>query len=100
MRYRKKSVVIEAFQLSRNWPDCDCNNWFHDAVTKGIIITHNMGKFHNPSQETYIEIKTLEGLMRGDLGDFIIKGVKGEIYPCKPEIFELTYYEIYGGVHV
>ena len=37
--------------------------------------------------------------MRGDLGDFIIKGVKGEIYPCKPEIFELTY-EIYGGEHV
>lgn len=40
---------------------------------------------------THIVIKTLEGFMRADLGDWIIKGVKGEFYPCKPDIFEQTY---------
>ena len=39
----------------------------------------------------YIEIDTLEGTMRADLGDIIIKGVQGELYPCKPDIFEATY---------
>ena len=39
----------------------------------------------------YIEIDTLEGTMRANLGDFIIKGVQGEFYPCKPDIFEQTY---------
>lgn len=37
------------------------------------------------------EIETLEGVMRADVGDYIITGVKGERYPCKPDIFELTY---------
>lgn len=41
--------------------------------------------------ESYIEIPTLEGTMRADVGDFIIKGVKGEFYPCKPDIFAATY---------
>ena len=39
----------------------------------------------------YLSIKTLEGTMRADQGDWIIRGVKGEIYPCKPEIFVATY---------
>jgi hypothetical protein len=44
----------------------------------------------NPSGE-YVQIKTLEGIMIGVVGDWIIKGVKGEFYPCKPDIFEATY---------
>jgi hypothetical protein len=44
-----------------------------------------------PDNENGIAIKTLEGVMRGDMGDWIIKGVKGEFYPCKPDIFEATY---------
>ena len=52
-------------------------------------------KLHLTSQYAgkvlYIEIDTLEGTMRADLGDFIIKGVQGELYPCKPDIFEATY---------
>lgn len=92
--FRKKPVVIEAFQLGTHWPQDECNEWFHEAVTSGVIVTHNMGKFHNQEQETYIEIKTLEGVMRGDIGDFIIRGVKGEIYPCKPDVFEMTYEKV------
>lgn len=92
MKYRKKPVVIEAFQLERrelNWPQ-----WAHDALTENIIISHNTGKWHNPSEETYLTIKTLEGDHKASLGDFIIQGIKGEIYPCKPDIFEATYEEV------
>ena len=87
--YRKKPVVIEAFKLESrylNWPE-----WAHDALTKNEIISHNMGKFFIPSEPSFIEIKTLKGVMRAVIGDYIIRGVKGEIYPCKPDIFEMTY---------
>ena len=79
MRYRKKPVVIEAFQLNPN--GTVRANWFLDAVSNSTIIVHS----------TYCEIKTLEGIMRANLGDYIIRGVNGEIYPCKPDIFEKTY---------
>jgi hypothetical protein len=91
MKYRKKPVVIEAFKLERrqlNW--CE---WAYTALTNNTIISHNCGKFHRIDEETYLIIKTLEGDMKANLGDYIIKGVKGEIYPCKPDIFEMTYEE-------
>jgi len=73
MKFRKKPVVIEAFQLGINVaPD-----W---CINVSEII-----------DEKTIEIKTLEGKMRATSGDWIIKGVKGEVYPCKPNIFEATY---------
>lgn len=82
MKYRKKPVVIEAFKFDgRSNTDPTVPQWFADAVVAGAIRA-------NPDS---ISIKTLEGEMRGDLGDWIIRGVKGEIYPCKPEIFEATY---------
>lgn len=92
MKFTKKPVTIEAFQFQRRnngtipYPD-----WFDDAVTRNDIITHNTGKFHDPTQPAYCEIKTLEGVMRADQGDWIIRGIKGEMYPCKPDIFEATY---------
>lgn len=93
MKYRKKPVEIEAFRLSYDpWPD-----WFHDRVSANDIITHDT----NPETATradpferrqiWAEIKTLEGVMRANCGDYVIQGVKGEIYPCKPDIFEATY---------
>lgn len=75
--YKKKPVEIEAF---RYWMD-GRPDWFCDKVTTNEIVTYT----------THCEIKTLEGTMRGEVGDYIIKGVKGEIYPCKPDIFEMTY---------
>lgn len=77
MQYRKKPVVIEAFRYGSD-PRPD---WFVDKVTRNEIVTH----------PTHCEIHTLEGVMRGETGDWIIRGVKGEIYPCKPDIFEATY---------
>lgn len=79
-KFRKKPVVIEAYcynQVDDNYrPD-----WFQDRVSRNEIITY----------PDYAVIKTLEGFMRADLGDWVIKGVKGEVYPCKPDIFEATY---------
>ena len=45
-------------------------------------------------EQGYIEIETLEGYMKASFGDYIIKGIKGEFYPCKPDIFEATYEEV------
>jgi hypothetical protein len=90
--YRKKPVAIEAFQFQRRnngpvpYPD-----WYDDAVTRNDIITHNTGKWHDPTQPAYCEIKTLEGVMRANEGDWIIRGIKGEIYPCRDDIFAATY---------
>jgi hypothetical protein len=85
-KYRKKPVVIEAFQYGIDHrPD-----WFNDKVTLNEIITFAGTDVRDPS-EYYCEIKTLEGIMTGSYKDFIIKGIHGEIYPCKPDIFEKTY---------
>jgi hypothetical protein len=79
MKYRKKPVVVEAWrwegQTGDQWP-----NWVHKASVRYPVKT-----------KLFLEIPTLEGLMLASLGDYIIKGVKGEVYPCKPDIFEETY---------
>ena len=81
-RYRKKPVVVEAFQF---FGESNTNpyipDWFVDAVLAHTIVA---GPDH-------IVIKTLEGEMRCGVGDWIIKGIQGEICPCKPDIFEATY---------
>ena len=86
-RYRKKPVVIKAFQLNER--GLVGEDWFWDAVTENTIITHDFGKHYpNPA---WCEIKTLEGTMIAKAGDYIIRGVNGEIYPCKSEIFHVSY---------
>ena len=80
MKFRKKPVVIEAWQNThtpRRMP-----LWLDDAF--GTAKVHFAGG-------GCIDIYTLEGTMRADLHDWIICGVKGELYPCKPDIFEATY---------
>ena len=86
-KYRKKPIVIEAFQL--NSRGLVGEDWFWDAVTRNDIITYNFGKFH--LEDAYCEIKTLEGTMIANTGDYIVREINGEIYPCKPDIFEKTY---------
>lgn len=87
MKYRKKPIIIEAFQLNER--GLVGEDWFWDAVSNNIIITHNFGKFY--VAPAWCEIKTLEGTMKATAGDYILQGVNGEIYPCKAEIFEKTY---------
>lgn len=79
--YRKKPVVIEARQFTGK------NGMDLLAWSKGVELEEDF-------TGDYIEIKTLEGTMRADKNDWIIKGVKGEFYPCKPDIFEATYDEV------
>lgn len=80
-RYRKKPVVIEALQFTPGMPWEDVFGFCPDARPK--------------NGELYI--KTLEGYMHVSPQDYIIKGVKGEFYPCKPDIFEATYEEVENG---
>lgn len=88
MKYRKKPIVIDAFCLDGG----ELPDWFCDARSDGTVRTYAAGTgnpFYDPL--THAEIDTLEGTMRAERGDWIIKGVKGEIYPCKPDIFLMTY---------
>ena len=85
MKYRKKPVVIEAFRLGDEWPD-----WWAEKISANEITTHNVDGRLTGGPD-YALIKTLEGVMRSERGDWIIQGVKGEVYPCKPDIFEAAY---------
>lgn len=86
-RYRKKPVEIEAFKWIGDSNSIQYPIWFRLAIERGSICFAEDGL--NGKQEMII--RTLEGNHRAKVGDYIIKGVKGEIYPCKPDIFEMTY---------
>lgn len=89
-KWRKKPVVIEAFQFYvDNMPD-----WFMDAVTRNDVILRKCNYKRYSIEEAYCEIKTLEGnhICRG--GEYVIKGVKGELYSCKEDIFKMTYEKV------
>ncbi|MED0799329.1 hypothetical protein P4T18_18125 [Bacillus inaquosorum] len=91
-KYRKKPVEIDAFKYGGSWPD-----WFHDKVTSSDVITHadfESGDPFEPNEGLWCEIKTLEGVMIAREGDYIIRGIEGELYPCKPDIFEKTYEKV------
>jgi len=81
MKFRKKPVVIEAMQLKRESCPKVCE-WAD--LPHSPNLTDRCG-------ELPIYINTLEGEMRADPGDWVIRGVNGEFYPCKPDIFEETY---------
>ena len=85
-RYRKKPVVIEAIQFLRS--NVDSVREFTNNTAHTFTIEKRIDGI-----ATCI-IPTLEGQHLATEGDFIIKGVQGEFYPCKPDIFELTYEEI------
>lgn len=86
-KFRKKPVVIEAIKWDGKTETLEVlNNEF------GIDPLHvAVGK---KDEEDKIKIETLEGTMLACIGDYIIKGVNGEFYPCKPDIFEKTYEEV------
>lgn len=80
--FRKKPVVINAHRIGIDaWPD-----YAWEKVMSNQITLHDCGE-----PDGYILIQTLEGEMKGNHGDYLIKGVQGEFYPCKPDIFESTY---------
>ena len=85
-QYRKKPVVIEAVQFLDN-PERLCE-------LSGFITTQDLRVNYEDPENPVLKIETLEGVMNASVGDYIIKGVNGEYYPCKPDIFEKTYEEV------
>nr|DAR27073.1 MAG TPA: PGDYG protein [Caudoviricetes sp.] len=92
-KYRKKPIEIEAYRWIDNisateFPDFP--EWLAEAYLNGYIYWDVYGG----GEVSQIHIETPEGNMIARKGDYIIKGVKGELYPCKPDIFEMTYEEV------
>ena len=93
--FRKKPVTIQAFQMTeaRRSDNADWPNWLHQAWNaepgEGALFIDK----DDPARHL-LALGTLEGVHRVQWGDWIIQGVKGELYPCKPDIFEATYEEV------
>lgn len=96
-KFRKKPVEIEARQMPLNKSGItpaqmqgvnhDIYDWIVESMKEqGDEVDEDLDYGSN-----YIDIPTLEGTMTGRPGDWIIRGVQGEFYPCKPDIFEATY---------
>lgn len=83
-KYRKKPVIIEALPYDGTYESAkSVIDWIREHGHRAIAGDSSSGR--------WLKILTLEGDMNASAGDFIIKGVDGEFYPCKPEIFEQTY---------
>ena len=85
-KFRKKPVVIEAIEYT-GYNGRELKEWSDGAMIQSPVL-EPAPDYPNGS---YVQIKTLEGVMTGIIGDWIIKGVNGEFYPCKPDIFKKTY---------
>jgi hypothetical protein len=86
MKFRKKPVVIEAVQYNNTDP----KHYGHFNLDEVLAFCEGKAKV-DPAGTVNLVIFTLEGTHYASAGDWIIKGVKGEFYPCKPDIFEATY---------
>jgi hypothetical protein len=84
-QYRKKPVVIEAVQYDGNFR---CLDIFSINEVSHFIVSKDS------NNKQCLKIPTLEGEMTASIGDYIIKGINGEFYPCKPDIFEATYEQV------
>lgn len=98
MKYKKKPIVIEAFQMTkeRRWDNKDWPNWLNQAWNKEHDEEGAMWCVGDNKEN--LMIRTLEGVFGIAWDDWIIQGVNGEIYPCKPDIFEKTYEYVYGKI--
>lgn len=97
MKYKKKPVEIEAVIFTREMAEGSvsipdgvrfCSRTLHEGKFFDFADKYPLENFETCHRHV---IDTLEGVMNVQIGDYIIKGVKGEFYPCKPDIFELTY---------
>lgn len=95
MKFRKKPVVIDAFHWVGLIPDPAEPEWFREKVNDGEVLMEIIWDDDEGClRDVKLEITTLEGVMNASVGDWIIQGVNGEIYPCKPDIFEKTYEKV------
>lgn len=96
MKFRKKPVVVDVFQMTpdtyypeafRTWPEWLTHAWMNVAPDTAGAVFWGV----TPEERNVLFIRTLEGIMSVTMNDWIIKGVQGELYPCKPDIFAATY---------
>jgi hypothetical protein len=89
-RYRKLPVEIDAFKWTGGPDQTEDPIWIVEAIKAGTV------RFNPATNETECQmvIETLEGNMIANVGDYVIRGTAGEIYPCKPTIFESIYEEV------
>ena len=85
MKFIKKPIIVDAIQ----WKG-------YNTKEVAIFLQGHTARQGEVIPDMAIIIPTLEGEHRADVGDWIIKGIKGEFYPCKPDIFELTYEPVEG----
>ena len=92
-QYRKKPVIVEAVQLDNiNVPSVV--RWIGEDKAKMELESDEAWKLGKAPPIFSVTICTLEGNMKALLGDYVIRGVNGEFYPCKPDIFAKTYEEV------
>lgn len=98
MKFRKKPVEIEAFQFDGDLVKDDGRwyvpLWARQAYEDGVLYYAGEHQLENPADDsppTELYIKTLEGDQHVSVGDYVIRGVHGELYPCKPDVFLKTY---------
>ena len=93
MKYETKHVIIEAVEWTGNNEE-EIKKFAGDK----IIFEESIGGSEDgngyPQKYVQLKIKTLEGVMTAQIGDFIIKGLRGEFYPCKPDVFHEKYREV------
>ena len=96
MKYRKKPVIIDAVELTDK--SIFEVTKFIDGKKPDISSDMALDKWGDyeilTKERGYIIIETLEGNMHASFGDYIVRGVQGEFYPCKPDIFKQTYDEV------
>lgn len=85
-KYRKRPIVVDAFQWTGDENQTEDPLWIINEIKNGKVSFRRSNGII-----TAMEIETLEGVMCADFGDFIIRGIQDEIYPCKPDIFAKTY---------
>lgn len=86
MKYRKKPIVVEAFKWTGGPDQTEDPEWVVEKIKDGTVYFSSMDGY-----ACVLCIKTLEGTMTAIPGDYIIKGLRGELYPCKPDIFDASY---------
>lgn len=82
-RYRKKPVVIEALQFLDTAERIEELSYF--ITNQDVVVSYKC------PEDPRLILQTLEGRLEASVGDYIIRGIKGEYYPCKPDIFSATY---------
>lgn len=92
-KYRKKPVIVEAIKWDGD-NELEIKNFVGNNLIIDLVREPMLTEKGFIPKWVELYIKTLEGDMKANRGDYIIKGVNGEFYPCKPDIFEKTYEEV------